>query len=244
MKRHWVIALAVLVAIPRLGHAQGDPGWGPVFTVTPFVGISPGIKQKGTALVTSGTTTTAHGYRIDSSSSVPLGIALEGRFWNRFSVIAEGAWAGRADAKLIDFEDEVVYSMDGSDYWLGKLALAMRLREADPSMQLRRLDASIFLGPAYIRDDPRVNSLTPALSSLTVSQWGLNMGANAEMPMSNKRLAFQLGLENFMVFWDNASYRYRVQGYVEQTNPSTSSVVLDAKKTNFWIMRGGLTFHF
>jgi hypothetical protein len=133
MKRHWVFALAALVAIPRLAHAQSDTGWGPRLRVTPFVGVSPGIHQNGIATVFSGGSVTDRRYRQDLSSALPLGLNAEYRFWNRFSLIAEGAFASRGNGTLIDFDEEQLWDTDGSNFFLGKADLGVRLRENNPT---------------------------------------------------------------------------------------------------------------
>jgi hypothetical protein len=105
------------------------------------------------------------------------------------------------------------------------------------------LSALLYAGPAYIRDHPKVSLNTPAAATADVNQWGINAGADAEMPMANNRLAFQLGLENFIIFWDDTGYRQRIEPYFQQTDPS-AVVAISSKNTNFWILRAGLSFRF
>ena len=244
MKRHWVFALAVLAALPRLAHAQADTGWGPVFRITPFVGISPGINQKGEATAFSNNNVTGHAYRVEYSSSIPIGIAVEARAWNQFTVVAEGVWAHRGDGRLIDFEDEVVYNTAGTNFWMGKIGLGMRLREGRSDMQLRRLNASIFIAPALVHDDPVDNITTPAASNDNINQFALNLGADAELPLSDTRLAFNIALEDWIIYWDETKYAARVGGYFQQLNSTIDAVALDADKTHFWVLRAGLSYRF
>ncbi len=245
MKRHWVYALAALVTFPCLAQAQSDVGWGPQFRLTPFAGISPGIKQNGEALVYAGTSVSNHPYRVELSSALPLGVNFEYRFWNRFSVVGEGVWAQRTDGRLIDYEDEAIYNdFDGSTFWMAKLGAGMRLREVNPDMQLKHLNALLFIAPALITDDPRVSLTTPQTATGTVTNWGLNVGAEAELPLANNRLAFQVGLEDWIIYWDETNYAPRIQAYLQETNPAIDAVLLNADKTQFFILRVGLTFRF
>jgi hypothetical protein len=247
MKRHWVLAFATLVAIPRLASAQADSGWGPQFRVTPFIGVSPGITQKGFAYVATpnNVTISVHPYEIEHSSSVPIGVIGEARVWNRFALAAGVAWAKRDDVTFVDREVEEFNNFDGTTMWLVKANAVMRLRERVPDLQLRRLNATIFIGPAFIWDTPKETVFSPLTSSDAVSHWGMNFGAEGEMPLGNPRLSFTLGLEDYMIYWDTDSYRDRVQTYVQQFQGYAGSAVeIDTDKTHQWILRVGLSYSF
>lgn len=247
MKRHWVLVLAALVAIPRLASAQADSGWGPQFRVAPFIGVSPGITQKGFAYVAApnDVNISVHPYEIEHSSSVPIGVIGEARLWNRFGVAAGVAWAKRDDVTFIDREAEEFNNFDGMTMWLVKANAVMRLRERVPDLQLRRLNASIFIGPAFIWDVPKETVFNPLSSSDAVSHWGMNIGAEGEMPLGNPRLSFVLGLEDYMIYWDNDSYRSRVETYVQQLpGHGGVAVEIDTDKTHLWTLRLGLSYSF
>lgn len=247
MKRHWVFALAALVALPCVAQAQGDPGWGPVVRVTPFVGISPGFSQEGHATVLTAGGISSHEYRLEHGSSVLFGLNAEYRVWNRFSIIAGGAWSSRGQGRLIDFQDELVYDdqsgLEGSALWMAKAGLALRLREVRPDVQLRRLNASVFIAPALIHDRAKTSVFTPTAADNTVNHWGLNLGAEAEMPLANERLAFQLGFEDWIILWDEDNYADRVGGYVQLANPG-AAVAIDADNSHLVVFRAGLSYRF
>jgi hypothetical protein len=241
MKRHWVFALAALVAVPRLAPAQGDSGWGPEFRITPYIGISPGIKQSGVATTLNSNGTISQGrYTLDYSSAMPLGVNAEYRFWERWGVIAGGAWASRSNGTLTDLEALTRARADGATFWMAKAALALKLREYNRDMQLRRLNATVFIGPALIHDEPKASALTPASARGSVNQLGLNFGADAELPLANPKLAFQAGLEDWMVTWDEEGYGARIMPYF----PSSTAIAIETKRTHMWVLRFGLSFRF
>lgn len=243
MKRHWVFALAVLVAIPRLAHAQDD-GWGPKFRLTPYIGISPGINQNGAAGLFTPNGVSEHIYRLEYSGSIPLGLNLDYRVWNGFSVVGGGVWSRRGDGSLIDFEDELIYDLDGTNFWMAKLGLGIRLNERNTEMQLRRLAASIFIAPAIVHDAPNSSLTTPAISSSSISQFGLNLGVDAELPLANNRFAFSVGLEDWIIFWDKTNYATRLGGYFQQLTPNLETIAIETKNTSLFVLRTGLTFRF
>lgn len=242
MKRHLVVALAALLVIPRLAFAQ-DIGWGPALKVTPFIGISPNFKQTGEAIVATDNSISVHDYELRFASGFGMGLAAEYRLWNRFSVLASGMWSSRGDGELIDFEDELVYEMDGSNFWLAKAGFAMRLREVEPDLQLRRLNATVFVAPAIVHDRPKVEVFTPAAASRNYTHTALNIGAEAEMPMANNKMAFVVGLEDYMTFWDDSKARGRIEGTLQQRLPD-ATVAVETRRSQIWIFRMGLTWRF
>lgn len=247
MKRHWVLALLALVALPCVARAQGDPGWGPVFRVTPFVGLSPGFSQEGSATVLTAEGISSHPYRLEHGSSVLFGINGEYRVWNRFAIIAGGAWSSRGQGRLIDFQDELVYNeqngLEGSNLWMAKAGLGMRLREVRPDVQLRRLNASLFVAPAIIHDRAKTSVFTPTEADNSVNHWALNLGADAELPLANDRLAFQLAFEDWIVLWDEDTYASRVGSYIQQTNPD-AAIAIDPDNSHIVVFRAGLSWRF
>jgi hypothetical protein len=244
MKRHLVVAFAALLILPRLAAAQAsDVGWGPALRITPFVAVSPNFKQTGEAVVFTDNGISSHEYEMRFASGFGLGVAAEYRFWNRFTVLASGMWSSRGDGELVDFEDELIYEVDGTNLFLAKGAVSMRLREIDPDLQLRRLNASLYAGPAIVHDRPKKELFTPAAAAVAKTHMALNMGAEAEMPISNNKMAFVLGLEDYMIFWDNDDARGRVEGTLQRQIPD-ATVAVEAKRSHLWALRFGLTWRF
>lgn len=241
MKRHWVLALASLIALPCMAQAQGDPGWGPGVRVTPWLGVSPGFTQQGVATVFDDNGLSSHPYDLKYGSSLAAGLNVEVRLWNQFAVIGGAAWSGRGQGDLINFEDELIYDYEGANLWIVKAGLAMRLREVKPDLQLRRLNASIFIAPTFIADVPKRTPFTPSGSGGNVHHFGINFGAEAEMPLANDRLAFQVGLEDFLIFWDEEDFSDRVGGYIRTSHPN-SDVAIEADNSHMVILRFGLSY--
>jgi hypothetical protein len=247
MKRHWVFALAALVALPCAARAQSDQGWGPVFRITPFIGVSPDFSQEGFAAVLTAGGISSHRYRLEHGSSVLFGVNGEYRVWNRFAIVAGGAWSSRGQGRLLDFEDELLYDnrngLEGSSLWMAKAGLAVRLREVRPDMQLRRLNASIFAAPAFIHDVAKTSAFTPPNGDDTVNHWGLNLGAEAELPLANERMAFQLGFEDWITLWNEDDYSPRIGSYIQLPNPG-AAVAIDADNSHIVVFRAGLSWRF
>ena len=244
MKRHLVVAFAALAVFPHLAAAQqGDVGWGPRLRVTPFVGISPNFKQTGEAIVATDNSVSVHDYEARFSSGFGMGVAAEFNVWDRFSVIGSGLWSSRGDGELLDFEDEVRYEVDGTNLWLIKAGVAVRLREIEPDLQLRRLNATIFIAPAIVMDRPKVEVFTPQSAGRPYTHTALNIGAEAELPISNNKMGFVLGLEDYMVFWDDNKAVGRTGGYIQQRSPD-AIVAVETRRSHIWMLRFGLNWRF
>lgn len=242
MKRHLVVALAALVVIPGSAAAQAsDPGWGPTLRITPFVGLSPSFKQKGEAVVLTTTSFSQHDYELNFGSGLGVGVGAEYRFFNRFSVLGSAMWSGRGDSELIDHEDQLIYEVDGTNLWIFKGALGVRLRELDPELQLRRLNAIIYAGPAFVHDRPKRTAFTPSSAGEFQNYFAINMGAEAEMPFSNNKLAFTLGLEDYMLLVGEDDARGRVEGTIQTRTPD-ATVLVEPDRSHLWVLRLGLTW--
>lgn len=244
MKRHWVLALAALVFLPAIASAQSTTLFGPQLRITPWVGVSPGYSQKGDATVFTANDISGRQYQIDYASSLPIGLNVEYRFWNRFGAMLGAAWSRRGNATLIDFDNiDQPYTIAGTDLWTAKLDLAVHMYEINPDMQMRRINASVFAGPVFMKDRVRADIFTPNEATNTVDQWGVNLGAEAEVPTANSHLALVIGAEDNLVLWNNNKYRRRVEGYVRTTTPD-AAVLIDAKMSQAVIGRIGLSYRF
>jgi hypothetical protein len=209
------------------------------------VGFSPNIKQRGDAAIVSSTTDVVHSYELEYGSSLPVGATVEFRFWKPFSIIAGGMWSPRSDGELTDNEDGVTLTTAGTNLWLAKAGLAIRMREARPSMQMRRLNGSIFVAAAVIRDAGKDDVLAPTGVASTVDHTGVNFGAEGELPAANNRLAFTLGLEDWMISWNhNHDYIQRINSYFHPNTTARAVYRIDTNQTHLWILRAGLAFRF
>lgn len=243
MKRHWVYALAPLFALPCAAQAQGDPGWGPTWRISPFVAASPGFSQEGFATIGTASSVSDHAYQLEHGSSVAFGVNAEYRAWNRFAVVVGGLWTSRGQGRLIDFDEEAYADFEGTTMWMAKAGLAMRLREVRPDLQMYKMNASIYIAPALIHDAPKSTVFTPQVSTAAINHWGLNLGAEAEMPLANQRLAFTAALEDWIILWNEGNYSERIGGYYQQSDPDVA-VAVDPDNSHLVIFRLGLTYRF
>ena len=250
MKWHWLVAAAAFATVPDTASAQvlygADNGWGPKFRATPFVGWSPGFESAGSmAIFTGGANPTLESavYVFDYAPGPMTGLNLEYRVHGRFSAVGTATWSSRGKITAED-EDGFLFEQAGSDFYIGKVGVLMRFRE-DSELQLRRLNAAVFLGPAFIREKPETTRFSPP-DAFTASRnhWGVNWGAEAELPFDDKRFAFHAAIEDFVIFWNETALQDRFDADVRNTFGDEAALEVDADHSNLFAIRIGLSFRF
>lgn len=242
MKRAALVVLALAAAVPATASAQGvvtdEPLWGPRVRLTPFVGVAPGASRIERWTANLGGQVRHDEYDVDLGAGPAAGLGVEIQVVERFAVIGAGYFVSRGDTRVYSRTASEYIITGGSDFLMAKLAAALRLREAVSEMQLRRLTATAFAGPAFIRempDDPRGGAFDESLS-----HWAVNFGFDAEVPIGSGSVALQLGAEDFLTFWNSDEIAARA----DAANGNTTESSLDADLSNMFVFRVGLTLRF
>ena len=247
MKRAAFSVLAFLAVVPSAVSAQGavtsEPVWGPRIRLTPFVGQAPTVSRNERWTVASGGQFQFSEFDVDFGSGPALGASLELLVMDRFAVIGSGMFIARGQTREFSFTEGEFFMSEGSNFLVGKVAAALRLREAMSEMQLRRLTATIFAGPAIVREMPKGDpSLPPALGE-SVTHWGANVGLDAEVPMGDGPLAIQLGFEDFYTFWNSGELASRNDRALGEAGLTTESA-LETDQSHMILIRAGLSIRF
>jgi hypothetical protein len=249
MKRHALLVVAALTALPAVLTAQlprgVDEGWGPMIRLTPFVGWSPGFNASGAMAVaaTSPAGIVPATFDFDYASGPVSGVNLEVRVIDRFSVVGAASWSSRGHT-LFEASDGVFFQDAGSDLYIVKAGGSMRFREIEPDLQFRRLNASMFLGGAFIHERPEVLVFSNSGLTGSVNHWGVNFGVEGELPMANRRFAIHGGLEDTVVWWDEAAMEARLRPGIEDQFGPGSVAVTDSDHSHIWVIRLGLSIRF
>jgi hypothetical protein len=249
MSRHWLIAVAAFATLPAIASAQApralDDGWGPMLRATPFIGWSPSFNSSGNlAIFTGGVNPRIESatYSYDYAYGPITGVNFEARAHNQFSGVGQIAWSSRSRTTALD-EDGFEFEEPGSDFWFVKVGGLMRFRE-DSELQLRRLNAAIFAGPAFIREVPDVSILSGSSFTKARNHWGFNFGAEAEMPLSNRMLAFQAAFEDNMIWWDEIAVQQRLAANIRNSYGSEAVAEVDSDLSHMFVLRLGLSVRF
>jgi hypothetical protein len=243
-----LVLLAVLTALPAAAAAQlpvlrSEPIWGPSIRVTPYAGFAPGFTRTEQRVSIHDNTAAVTFDEVDVSmaSGLATGLAVEARIWNRFSLIGSALWLRRGDTEEYSLADDTFVEFSGSDMYMGKAGLAMRLREGDEEVQLRTMSAAFFVAPAVVVDEPRDGLFSVSQEQMTL--FALNYGVEGEMPLPDRRFAIQAQLEDFVIWWDDDQLRQRVDRLNEAEGRNVTTF-LDARTSHMWLVRLGLSFRF
>lgn len=245
MKRQLLIAFTVL-SVPAAAAAQlprmNEEGWGPRVRATPFVGFSPGFESTGFLGIATPREITSQPYSFSYSPGPVTGLNVDVRVYNRFSAIGSFMWTsrGRTTGPFIDTSGDE-YEDAGSDFITAKVGGSMRFREGETELQLRRLSATIYAAGAFIRETPEVAILSPSEFTRARNHWGVNFGADGELPLANNRLAVMFGFEDYVFFWDEFAIQQRLQGLVRESYGRDAAVEVDADHSHMFALRFGLT---
>jgi hypothetical protein len=244
MKRAVTAAAVALIAFPGFATAQAAatsmdaPVWGPRIRVTPFVGHAPAVSRTERWTFASGGQQSTARYDVDLASGWAGGASVEVQLVDALAFIGEGLFVtrGRTREESPDVGDR--FEHEGSNFIMAKAALALRLREEVSELQLRTLTATVFAGPAWVREMPKDDDFSDPILLESQSYWGLNFGVNAALPIGWDGVALQGGVEDFFVWWNNDELAARNDALL---GGATTSLV-DTDPSHMWIFRVGLSF--
>lgn len=241
MKRAFGSALMAIALLPGFGVAQSflpdlnRSASGPRIRVTPFIGQAPSVNRLERWTFTWQGATSSTDIDVKLGGGAAAGLALEIRAVDRLALIGSAVLISRSPTTENSTDDGLV-THEGSDFLLAKGALAIRLTEEVSELQVHSLSATLFAGPAFIREMPKADpSLdAPLLDPLT--HWAVNFGANAEIPLGWNSLAVQAGVEDYYTLWNKTEFARRYDVIYQE-----SGFAVDADPSHMWLFRVGLS---
>jgi hypothetical protein len=124
----------------------------------------------------------------------------------------------------------------GSNFAVMRGGFGLRFQQ-EPGLQLRRLSASLYGGPAFIREMPRPDTFRTHAQAMNL--FGTHVGLQAELPVA-RRLSFSAGLENNFVWWQDDELGRRNDAVYESIGVLTTTTVT-SRPTPLWTIRAGFT---
>jgi hypothetical protein len=240
-----VLALAGLLALPAAAAAQDPlpPGQLPParFSVTPFVGMRVPYST-GDAFLFTGD---GRSFAIDEdrAGGALAGVEAEARVRGPLSVLGSVAYsnAGDYDITLTSSEGErIPLIADTPDTWMAKLALAYRLPEPRPDNRRFHPAGFISAGPSLVR----TNWSESELDGSGDNHWGLNLGVHTATTLGTPRLALNLGIEDYLTFWDTDRLAAHEAALYGEFFEDTAAVDFHYSTSNLVMLRLGLSFRF
>jgi hypothetical protein len=245
MKRAVVVAAAMILALPAFGSAQlvtmSDPSpWGPRVRITPFVGQAPTVTRTEHLTINEGGTSASGDFDVRLGSGITSGLIVDVRALERFSFVASGAWVSRGRTvgnSIVNGDPEQHL---GANYIMARAGMAMRLREPISELQRRQLSASVFAGPAYVREMPKNDPFLPGSAQRNASYWGANFGLNADIPLGWEALSLQAGDEDYVFWWNGEELGHR-RDIMLATQGYNTTTFVEADASHMLLFRAGLS---
>lgn len=242
-RRVLIAALAVVMLVPQgsasaqLVPLQDEPFWTARLRVTPFVGYLTSVVRTEEWLH-AGTSPQYAQIDFELAGGGAAGLGIDIPLANRVGLSGMAAYASRGESVFTVLETEDVYRVDGANYIIGRLGLAVHLREPVSELVRRRLGASIWVGGVVMHERPK-NSLGTGDFLENVTQYGANFGFSGEMPLGSDRIALQIGAEDNVIWWkETTALAYEFFGQPGQ--PEATAVNRDL--SHVWLFRVGLSF--
>jgi hypothetical protein len=244
MHRAVFAGLALLAAVPAAAVAQSMPVaepslWGDRIRITPFVGQAGTVSRTEYWTVLVDDAGLSSRFDVDLGAGPAAGASVEIRAVQRFALLLAGTYVSRGRTTEFSLADGDFIQHNGSNFLMAKAAVAMRLREGVSEMQLRRLTATIFAGPAYIREMPKDDFAKDPVLLGGLNAWAVNFGFDAEVPMGNL-LAFQFGIEDYYTWW-NADEIARRNDIAFRNDGFNTVSFLEIDPSHMILFRIGLT---
>lgn len=234
-------ALTVVLAAPTDTSAQLVPSqdrpFANRFRVTPFVGYMTSL-IRAEEWTYSGTTPQFASIDYELGGGGAAGLNIDVPFGSRVGLTALGAYTRRDETLFTVLETDDIYQIDGSDFIVGRLGLALHLFEPVSELVMRRLGASVWVGATVMHEMPR-DELTGDDFLEDLTHFGANFGFSGEIPFSENRFALSIAAEDNIMFWRESTilaYEY----FGQPGEPALTSVNVDW--SHAWLFRLGLTF--
>jgi hypothetical protein len=251
MRRHWLAALAAGLMLPTVAAAQVtrepvEENWSARFGISPYVGFSPAFKSKGTrAIYTGGAQPqlVSEYYEFDYASGPVTGLSAELQVAPRYSVVASAAWNNRKHTTVHEQNGNMRLET-GSQFWFAKLGGLLRFRDVESNMQMRTINAAFFVAGAFIREIPETSIFSTSAFTSAANHYGVNLGAEAEVPFASRKVAFQAALEDFVVFWSKDALYRRFETETMNTYGPDAISEISPERSHLLVARVGLSFRF
>jgi hypothetical protein len=241
MKRRWTLALAGILALPGAAAAQSEPPMqNSRVSITPFLGARVGYTATGQMSLSTPDGAFSAAYEEDRAGAGATGAEIDVHAWGPISVVGSLAYS-RAGRITVTEQTEQGVSRgwtEGPTVWFAKAAVSVRLPEPEQDTRRFRPVAFLSAGPALVREDYEENLFLPTGMTKPVDSWALNIGAKAVAPLWSPRIAFMLGLEDYITFWNDGEWERRLTDLY--AGPSD----LDYQRSHILMLRTGMTFRF
>jgi hypothetical protein len=247
MRRLTLSAVAAAVLFPGAVLAQNPsvleaPAWGPRLQFTTFVGFAPAVSRFERWAVAGPGGIATQNYDVELGTGLLAGASAEMGLVDRFALIGSAVFITRGrTTEVAQDEGGTRFQHEGSNFIMAKGAIALRMRESISELQMHSLSGTIFVGPAFVREMPKPDALADPVLLRALNYYGLNFGVDGTISLPFSGLSFQMGIEDYLLWWDAVEIARRNDQVFANNGYQTTSRVETDPSHNF-ILRAGLSF--
>lgn len=256
--RFGVLALAGVLTLPAVAAAQNDGGFASQppaelvpytrFAVTPWVGVRVGYGFGDYFVFTEA----GEQFRLDENrgGGGSVGLNAEYQLHGPLNLVAGVAYSAAN-------EDEInitttgttttteTFINDGPQMWFIKAGAQYRLPDPIPDNRRFHPAAYITVAPAVVFVDyPEIEGLDNDDVNGSSRHFGLNLGVDAVGNIGSRGLAFSLGLEDYLTFWNEDRVRLRDEVLLSEFFEEPVDINYDSGTGNILMLRAGLSWRF
>ncbi|CAN5125526.1 hypothetical protein BH20GEM2_BH20GEM2_18160 [soil metagenome] len=175
-----------------------------------------------------------------------VGGQVEVRVFGPLGVVAALAHSPASDIDFVRFDPGLPPDTSfgiGPELWLGKLGISYRLPE--PSRDTRRFRTAgyISVAPAFVREDPRDNVGVQPEFREPITNFAVNVSGDASISLGTPRLALQLGIEDYITFWNGEAHARQFERFFERIG-DPADVSADYDTSHIIVPRIGISLRF
>jgi hypothetical protein len=245
--RALAIATAAAVLLPGPGTAQmmplqDDPAQHPRVRISPWIGWLPAVTRTEEWVNSDGggaNTFVDIDYTLDDGYAA--GFNVEVRVHGPWNVFGGAIFATRGDSEFAMRDSADAFEINGSRFLALRAGASYVLNQRDSELALRRLSGSVHVAPFYMHEMPRAEvGFDDSAVFQDADHFGLSIGATGELPFATDRLALQLGVDDFITFWnDDALARLPAAFFDDAGTGAVSRVESDV--SHQWVVRAGIS---
>ena len=255
--RRSALALLGLLALPAAATAQTGPLLGNEppperlpearFAITPYIGVRVPYNTGGYVVLTDAGD--QFSVREERGGATMVGADLEARLRGPVSLVLGGAFATAEQdiLTILDTADETLaVQTDGPAMWKAKAGVRVRLPDPVPDNRRFHPSAFITVAPAMVWMDWEDIEGAPDAITGSTRHFALNLAADATTRIGrNGSWALQLGVEDYLTFWDADAIRVRDEALGPGRFGGDSVLIdYDYSQSNILALRLGVSYRF
>jgi hypothetical protein len=231
-----------VAASAQLMPLQDDPTWGPRIRVTPYAGFLPAVERPESWVHNSGSENTFLDVNYTLASGNAFGLLGEVTVHGPWSALVGGMYGSRGESEFQIVDTGEQFQINGSRFVFVRAGASYTLREKESELTLRRLSASVFAAPFYMREMPRSELGFSSAEVFDASNhFGLNLGVSGELPFAQDRMSLQVGVEDYATWFSSDALKRLPDAFFNDNSPGSSTRV-ETNVAHQWLLRAGLSY--